>query len=363
MNARSNAGQAAVDLSERVDEGVELILALRFGEEPLRFGHVEFGIDLAVEHTIHDSVEAQRIVLRDRSVEIVKIFVHVYKIAVLQRESALIYLIREIFVLSDNLLCDETRGLYSSTESLDNIIWINTTYREWVNEALKYIDPKKRTALLRYKKTDAERGASELSLTGSAFTYIPQIPIADITTETAWLYSDIAKYRILQGYSVYDLISEIPAESVENKSSIVEIKKRLESIAKVESYEDFCKTVIDLCDYLGYQTRPEHLQKLFLTVSDRKYVAAFDTDSYQNIAITFHSSKCLEFDQVIIFAGDYQLLEQSGIYNHYVAVTRAKEKVVIIKLSDQRSDNKFEKDLSNIFAESGLTICNLVTYK
>lgn len=359
----SNAGQAAVDLSERVDEGVELILALRFGEEPLRFGHVEFGIDLAVEHTIHDSVEAQRIVLRDRSVEIVKIFVHVYKIAVLQRESALIYLIREIFVLSDNLLCDETRGLYSSTESLDNIIWINTTYREWVNEALKYIDPKKRTALLRYKKTDAERGASELSLTGSAFTYIPQIPIADITTETAWLYSDIAKYRILQGYSVYDLISEIPAESVENKSSIVEIKKRLESIAKVESYEDFCKTVIDLCDYLGYQTRPEHLQKLFSTVSDRKYVAAFDTDSYQNIAITFHSSKCLEFDQVIIFAGDYQLLEQSGIYNHYVAVTRAKEKVVIIKLSDQRSDNKFEKDLSNIFAESGLTICNLVTYK
>lgn len=262
-----------------------------------------------------------------------------------------------------NLLCDETRGLYSPTESLDNIIWINTTYREWVNEALKYIDPKKRTALLRYKKTDAERGASELSLTGSAFTYIPPIPIADITTETAWLYSAIAKYRILQGYSVYDLISEIPAEGVENKNSIVEIKKRLESIAKVESYEDFCKTVIDLCDYLGYQTRPEHLQKLFSTVSDRKYVAAFDTDSYQNIAITFHSSKGLEFDQVIIFAGDYQLFEQSGIYNHYVAVTRAKEKVVIIKLSDQRSDNKFEKDLSNIFAESGLTICNLVTYK
>ena len=89
---------------------------------------------------------------------------------------------------------------------------------------------------------------------------------------------------------------------------------------------------------------------------------AFNTDIYQNIAITFHSSKGLEFDQVILFAGDYNLSDMSGIYNHYVAVTRAKEKVVIVKCSDYYA-NRFESNLSQIFALSGLKTCNLVTYK
>ena len=52
----------------------------------------------------------------------------------------------------------------------------------------------------------------------------------------------------------------------------------------------------------------------------------------------------------------------SGIYNHYVAVTRAKEKVVIVKCSDYYA-NRFESNLSQIFALSGLKTCNLVTYK
>ncbi len=87
-----------------------------------------------------------------------------------------------------------------------------------------------------------------------------------------------------------------------------------------------------------------------------------DIGIYQNIAITFHSSKGLEFDQVILFAGDYNLSDMSGIYNHYVAVTRAKEKVVIVKCSDYYA-NRFESNLSQIFALSGLKTCNLVTYK
>lgn len=102
--------------------------------------------------------------------------------------------------------------------------------------------------------------------------------------------------------------------------------------------------------------------EIFSTVSNKKYHVAFNTDIYQNIAITFHSSKGLEFDQVILFAGDYNLSDMSGIYNHYVAVTRAKEKVVIVKCSDYYA-NRFESNLSQIFALSGLKTCNLVTYK
>lgn len=42
------------------------------------------------------------------------------------------------------------------------------------------------------------------------FTYIPQTPIADISTETAWLYSAVAKFFILPKYSAYDFRDEIP---------------------------------------------------------------------------------------------------------------------------------------------------------
>lgn len=65
---------------------------------------------------------------------------------------------------------------------------------------------------------------------------------------------------------------------------------------------------------------------------------------------------------MILFAGDYNLSDMSGIYNHYVAVTRAKEKVVIVKCADYYA-NRFENNLSKIFALSGLKTCDLVTYK
>ena len=55
-----------------------------------------------------------------------------------------------------NLLFEETRALYSPTESLDNIIWITPNSQAWCSEALRYIDPQKRTALLRFKNADAE---------------------------------------------------------------------------------------------------------------------------------------------------------------------------------------------------------------
>lgn len=261
-----------------------------------------------------------------------------------------------------NLLCEETRGLYTPTEGLNNIIWITPKQQEWSSEVLQYIDPQKRTALLRFRNADAENGASELSAAGNKFVFIPQLPIADITTETAWLYTAIAKYIILPEYSVYDLISEIPAEGNSEKKSTATIRRILEAIAHAESQAVFDATVNRLCDYLGYETRPEHLNKLFSTVNNKKYHVAFNTDIYQNIAITFHSSKGLEFDQVILFAGDYNLSDMSGIYNHYVAVTRAKEKVVIVKCSDYYA-NRFESNLSKIFALSGLKTYNLVTYK
>ena len=56
------------------------------------------------------------------------------------------------------------------------------------------------------------------------------------------------------------------------------------------------------------------------------------------ISITFHSAKGLEFEQVILFVSDYKLKTPQDIYNHYVACTRAKTKLVMVCFENEWAD-------------------------
>ena len=264
-----------------------------------------------------------------------------------------------------NLLCEETRSLYTPTDSLENIIWLSPTSSTWADDITQHIDVTKRSALLRFKNADAEAGASLLTAAGVPFTFIPQLPIADITTDTAWLYSAVAKYLVLEKYSVYDLISEIPVEGNESRKAVNTVNIYLIAIRRAieqKNITDFESAITNLAVYLGYETRRDHICKLYSTVIDSRYHVAFDPDRYQNIAITFHSSKGLEFDQVILFAEDYNLGDVSSVYNHYVAVTRAKNRVIIVKMNTYYA-NCFQQNLARIFSASNKQISDLVTYK
>lgn len=262
-----------------------------------------------------------------------------------------------------NLLCDETRDLYSPTDNVDNIVWLSSREANWATKVMSNIDPDKSLALLRFSNRDAKNGAEKLTTNGLECIYIPQIPIADITTETAWLYTAIAKYFILEKYSVYDVISEIPVEGNESRKTVSTIKKLLSKIEENINDESlFSSSVTALAIYLGYDTRPEHIDKLFDTICDSSYHVAFELDKYKHIATTFHSSKGLEFEQVIVFAEDYSLKDMPSIYNHYVAATRAKNKLIIVKLNNYYA-NCFQNNLQNIFSESGHNIEDVVLFK
>lgn len=104
-----------------------------------------------------------------------------------------------------------------------------------------------------------------------------------------------------------------------------------------------------MADYLGYETKDIHLKKLYKTIIDENNHYYFLQDSIQNISMTFHSSKGLEFDQVVLFAEDYGLDSEDSIYNHYVAATRAKEKIIIVYLGIWK-DQKFYNSLKNIIS-------------
>lgn len=262
-----------------------------------------------------------------------------------------------------NLLCPETRFLYKPISNLDSIIWLNSTEENWSLQVLSYFDLNLKTALLRYKGDSAQNGAQQLTVKGVDFVFVPHPPIADITTNTAWLYTSIANYILVQTYSVYDLISEIPAEGNVSKDNVFIIDGMLEKIVQSKCDEKlFSESVNKLAEYLGYVTHSEHIDKLFSTISESIYQVAFELDKYQNISLTFHSSKGLEFDQVIVFAEDYKLDELDGLYNHYVASTRGKTKLIIIDTHNHKSIC-FKRSLEEILAKSGLQISDILTIR
>lgn len=88
---------------------------------------------------------------------------------------------------------------------------------------------------------------------------------------------------------------------------------------KARGYTVFVKRVEVIADYLGYDTKEEHCKKVYETICDPKFHPAFNMDELKRIAITFHSSKGLEFEQVVLFVSDYKLSSEEDVYNHYVA--------------------------------------------
>lgn len=263
-----------------------------------------------------------------------------------------------------NLLCNETRDLYKSVDDLSSVIIVCATSDNWVSSIVPYLDTEKKCALLRYSNANAETGANELTDENIEFTYVPQTPIADITTETAWLYSAVAKYFILPKYSVFDFRDEIPNEVVGNRRVLNYIKNAfgiLDECIKQEDAVGFEKQIMLMANYLGYETKDEHCERLYRTICDKRYHSAFKIDDLKRIAITFHSSKGLEFEQVIMFVSDYRLSSEQDIYNHYVAVTRAKSKLIMVYIYDDWNAKQFAKNINKILAESNLKMSNVAT--
>ncbi len=263
-----------------------------------------------------------------------------------------------------NLLCNETRDLYKPVDDLSSVIMVCATADNWVSSIIPYLDTKKKCALLRYSNANAETGANELTDGKVEFTYVPQTPIADITTETAWLYNAVAKFFILPKYSAFDFRDEIPNEVVGNKGILNYIKKALSILGECIKQEDasgFEKQIVLMTDYFGYETKTDHCERLYRTICDKRYHPAFNIDDLKRIAITFHSSKGLEFEQVILFVSDYRLSSEQDIYNHYVAATRAKSKLIMVYINDDWNAKQFAQNINKILAESKIKMSNVAT--
>ena len=66
---------------------------------------------------------------------------------------------------------------------------------------------------------------------------------------------------------------------------------------------------------------------------------------------------------MIVFANDYALNKPDSIYNHYVAVTRAKSKLIIVRLTDVDiwSGIQYYQNLGILFNKGRVTLSEVMT--
>lgn len=252
-----------------------------------------------------------------------------------------------------NLLFKDTSHLYDPISSPKDIVWLNR--KNWSNIISKHVNFNKNVGILTFTHKDAESNAELLKKQSIDCIYIPRLELSEITTESAWLYFEIAQFCIFNAYSIYDFLHSIPAEAEEDIIETNTLEKLLISIEKHShsTLNEFDRKVKLLADYLDLKVDIEHVEILQNTINDEKKHVAFNIDNYKCVSMTLHSSKGLEFDQVIIFANDYGNLNEEGIRNLYVSATRAKKKLVIV-YNDNYYAKKFVEKLKIKLSENNI---------
>lgn len=234
-----------------------------------------------------------------------------------------------------NIFMKSVRKHYQETGFNDEIIAYKfRNNSEAIDYISEWIDVSKKCAFLNFSNNNAEQWSKRLNNAGIPFVYVPGSPLdnTNLESEHIWIARAVTHYLLKHRYSEYDFRDEIPMPEAYR---IADIKKMLNAI-KGTQHDDsiFEKNCIKLYEYLGYSEDLDKNKKeisiLYEVVNDEKYIPTYNQDRYKLTSGTIHSSKGLEFEQVIINAQDYNL-ERDGIkYLHYVAISRPEERLLII---------------------------------
>ncbi|WP_163527359.1 UvrD-helicase domain-containing protein [Halobacillus ihumii] len=238
-----------------------------------------------------------------------------------------------------NIFMESVRKHYHQTEFNNEVIafkfGIDSEAIAYINE---WIDVSKKCAFLNFRNDNAEKWSNRLSESGLPFVFIPGSPLdyANLESEHIWIARAIAHYIFQYRYSEYDFRDEIPMPEVYRISDIKMLLKEINDT--LNDQNQFKENCITLYNYLGYS---EDLDKingeisvLHEVVNDQKYTPTYNQDRYKLTSGTIHSSKGLEFEQVIINAQDYDLTREGIKFLHYVAISRPEERLLIIAQND-----------------------------
>ncbi|MFL1997241.1 ATP-dependent helicase [Lysinibacillus irui] len=238
-----------------------------------------------------------------------------------------------------NIFMKNVRKHFQQTEFEDEVIAYKYSQEsDAIDYIKKWIKTTERCAFLNFSNRNAEKWSKLLNEVDLPFVFIPGSPLdfSNLESEHIWIARAIAHYSIQDKYSEYDFMDEIPMPEA---FQLLDIRKMLGSIRDSENeIQKYIENCMKFYEYLGYNEDLDKIKKeisiLFKVVNDEKYIPTYNQDNYNLTAGTIHSSKGLEFSQVIINAQDYDLTNEDILYLHYVAITRPEDRLLIIGQND-----------------------------
>lgn len=194
----------------------------------------------------------------------------------------------------------------------------------------------KNCAFLVFSNREAKEWADKLA--ALQFVYIPRAPIEDpeLDNGQVWVARCVASYFYKKRYSEYAFFDEIPNQDAYDITIISKILKRMKQKYEKDGWtESTQKDVEELYKYILVEydeERMEHeIKKLKETIEDEQYEKSFNIELYDRIVTTIHSSKGLQYKQVIINSENFvwnNMLSNSEV--HYVAITRPEERLLVL---------------------------------
>ncbi|MHC5532986.1 UvrD-helicase domain-containing protein [Priestia megaterium] len=175
---------------------------------------------------------------------------------------------------------------------------------------------------------DAMKITDILNQHGYNFVFIPKTPI-DEGIPNGHLLKALAFYTKNSTFSIYDFIENVHIN--ERNQTRVDINN---IIGILKNREDLNQQIIEdvitqLANYLELSISEEEINKFYDSVCNSQYNAAFQLIEEKHKVMTVYASKGLEFSQVISFSRYYKIYDDENIQNHYVCITRAKDKFVM----------------------------------
>lgn len=209
------------------------------------------------------------------------------------------------------------------------------------------------TIIANYKK-DAYQILGLLNNAGYQFVYIPRTPLDD-GLPNGHLLKELAKYTKDESYSIYDFFEKVQFD--ERKQTLIDIKNIIQSLKNSKNWnkEYLIKVVTNLFYYINLSITQEELWKFCISILDRQYEEAFLLKSEKHKIMTVFASKGLEFKQVISFSAYYPIHRNEKSQNHYVCVTRAKEKFIMFI-----NDLNYSENLKALASQKGIMNLNTI---
>jgi len=269
-----------------------------------------------------------------------------------------------------NIFLDNVRGNYNSIEFKNEVQLLKFDIDNNATNYIKeWLDSSKNCAFLNYGNAEAKRWSENLNNMGLDFKYISSSPLdySNMESEHIWICRALANYFYNTSYSEYDFWDETVAPE---KYKIAELRDKIKAIfGKIEDYEGFKDKATELYRYLDFVEDDEKIHKeirvLYKVVTDEQYEATYNQSKYRHTSGTIHSSKGLEFKQVIINAENYGFSDDENRFLHYVAVTRPEERLLILAKRGWRT-NKYIAELTRSIVKTkqmdkDINIDNVVT--